>query len=136
MDRIKIWDSAKSEVLVTLPDELAMQDMAMHTGVNAVVAKSLADTPIVFEDFAYGRMISLAPEGSRGRTNWAVVKATLALASVPGARYVLEYHGTDFNVRFANENPPCVSATPVQAGKPHYEDTDSFVNFIINFMEI
>lgn len=137
MDHIRIWDIEKTEILVTLPDELAMQDMTSHTGVKAVAVKSLADTPIVFEDYAYGRMITLAPEGSRGRVTWAVVRSTLALASVPKALYFLEYWGQWFRVRFvANENPPAVSASPVQAGKPSYEDTDNFYGFTINFQEI
>lgn len=119
---------------IELPD-LVIENEFGFTGVQSVVESALDGTPNIWEAPASGKPIDLVGGSD---TAW-ITRATLidlhALASVPGVSYSLSYEGTDYAVRFRNEEPPAIEATPLLP-RPNPDDTDYYHSIRIKLMEI
>ncbi len=116
---------------VTLPD-LTIDDEFAWTGVEAAVDRSVGGAPIVWEREISGRPVDLVGGDDTGWITRATLSALKALAAVPRATYTLSYEGTDYTVRFRNEEI-AIEATPV-IPRPNHGTGDYYRNVRIRFM--
>ena len=120
---------------ISLPD-LTLSDEFSSPPVAAVVERSIINTPVVFEaEAASGRPITLIGGTDTAWITRTVLQSLYALASVPGATYALNYEGTEYTVRFRNEDPPAISAEP-RIPRPNAAGTDYYRNVTIKLMEV
>lgn len=115
-----------------LPD-LVWTDRYSHSGVESQVEKTLSGRPIIWEQSTQGQPITL--EGGSD-TAW-ILKSDLdilyAMTKIPNAYYELSFEGVLYTVRFRNEEPPCIEASPL-VGRPNQAAGDYFNNLGIKLM--
>jgi len=117
---------------IELPD-LTIENEFGWTGVRSEVDRSSGGAPIIWEDVKTGQALDLV---GRADTAWimrATLKALRALAAVPRANYTLNYEGTEYTVRFRNEDGEAIYAEPL-VPRPNHEDTDYYRNVCIRLM--
>lgn len=120
---------------VSLPD-LTIADEFSTPPVAAVAEPSVINTPVVFEtERSSGRPITLVGESDTAWITRAVLQSLYALASVPGATYTLNYEGTEYTVRFRNEEGDPISADP-RIARPNAAASDYYRNVTIKLMEV
>lgn len=121
---------------VDLPDLLFDDGGFGRVPVAAVAEQSVVNTPIIFEsEKAGGFLLNLVGTETSGWIEKAVMDALMALASVAGATYILEYEGTFFTVRFRHEDSPVLFAVPI-IERPDIESSDWYNNVFIKLMEV
>jgi len=98
---------------IELPD-LIIEDELSWTGVESKKEMTLAGVPVIWEQSYVGKSINLV--GGETDADWITRETLIALqtlASTPKATYTLVHEGTSTTVRFRNENPPAIEATPI-----------------------
>jgi len=119
---------------VVLPD--LVNDLAFEwSGVESVVDKALDGSNIVWEQTKDGKLINLMGGNDWGFITYEILEDIQALASLPNATYTLSYEGVDTLVRFRNEDPPAISATPIII-RPNPSSSDYYNNVEIRLMEV
>lgn len=120
---------------ITIPEDLVISEARTWTGIQAVVDRAVDGSPLVYEALQGGKPITLV-----GTPNSAIItKSTydqiLSLASTPGNTVSLVFEGTTYTVRFRNEEPPTINATPF-VERPNQADADYYHSVIIKLMEV
>lgn len=120
---------------ITIPEDLVISEARTWTGIQAVVDRAVDGSPLVYEAAQGGMPITLI-----GTPNSAIItKSTydqiLSLASTPGNTVSLVFEGTTYTVRFRNEEPPTINATPF-VERPNQADADYYHSVIIKLMEV
>jgi hypothetical protein len=118
---------------VTLPD-LIIEDEFSWSGVESRVEFSLSGRPVVAEQEIFGKPIDLVGTDKSGWIDRATLIALQNLAKVPMAEYELTYGTESKTVRFRNEEPPVIFASPI-APSPDQENEDRYNNLRIKLME-
>lgn len=120
---------------VSLPDAVVVDEFSTP-GVVATATRT-AGGGVNVQEFAIvsGEPLVLAGGEDFAWISRATLVALRALADVPNATYTLSYEGTSFSVRFANESPPAISATPILP-RPNHSGTDYYNNLRIALMRI
>ncbi len=86
-------------------------------GTPRTVAETALDgTAVVWEGQAGAPRIILTGGAEYGWLTRDVLERLLAMAAVAGATYDLSIDGRSTRVRFCNEEPPAVTAMPVEPG--------------------
>ena len=116
---------------VSLPDLTIEQEFGW-TGVESAVDMSVGGAPIVWEREISGQPLDLVGGEDTAWITRAILEDLLALAAVPRATYTLDYEGTEYTVRFRNEDG-AISAEPL-VPRPNHEDTDYYKNVRIRLM--
>lgn len=120
---------------INLPGLVLADDVA-HTAVRSDVAKTLAGGLVIWETTEpSGRVITLAGGDDYGWLERSTLQSLQALASVPGATYSLTTPSETITVRFRNENPPAVEATPI-VERPNPAAGDWYNKISIKLMEV
>jgi len=119
---------------LTLPD-LIIQDEFQFSGVGTRVSHSLAGTPIIWQQEEKGQPITLVGSNDSGWIPRSDLEALFALTRVPKATYVLIYENRSLTVRFRHEEPPVITATPVNP-RPNSSASDFYHQLLIKFMEV
>lgn len=120
---------------ITLPGLIMAGDIS-HTGVRSDVAKTLAGGLVIWETTEpSGRLIDLQGGDDFGWLARHDLVSLQALAAVPGATYTLTAPNETLTVRFRNENPPAIEATPIVA-RPNQASTDWYNKITIKLMEV
>lgn len=120
---------------VTLSGLVIVDDVS-HTGVRSEVTKTLAGGVVIWETAEQsGRLIELRGGEDFGWLLRSSLQALRAMAAVPGATYTLTTPEEVFTVRFCNETPPAISATPLVA-RPNQAAGDYYNNVTIKLMEV
>lgn len=120
---------------INLPG-LVLADDVSHTGIRSDVAKTLAGGLVIWEtQEPSGRVIDLVGGDDYGWLERSVLQSLQALASVPGATYTLTTLAEVITVRFRNENPPAIEATPI-IERPNPAAGDWYNKISIKLMEV
>ena len=116
---------------------LVISDDISHTGIRSDVAKTLSGGTVVWEIAEpTGRSIDMTGDAESCWLTRQTMQSLQAMASVPGAVYVLTLQsGEILSVRFRNEDPPAVSGTPIVA-RPNQATGDYYNNIMIKLMEV
>lgn len=100
---------------IELPDLIIEHELSW-TGVESKKEMTLGGVPVIWEQSYVGKPINLV--GGETDADW-ITRETLialqALASTSEATYSLIHEGTTTTVRFRNEDPPAIEATPIVA---------------------
>jgi hypothetical protein len=115
---------------------LVVADDCSHTGIRSTVAKTLNGGLVIWErpELA-GREIDLVGGDDFGWLARSALKTLQGLASIAGATYILVTPEESITVRFRNETPPAIEATPI-VSRPNQADTDYYKNVKIKLMEV
>lgn len=107
-----------------LPQELVWVDRYQYQAVAQSMQYTLGGNLVVRSaTLNNGRPITLEAKEDQGWLDKAQVDAVIALASVAGAVYSLDFHGELHSVIFANHEPPAVELRPLVDGfspSPYY----------------
>ncbi|MGD8388654.1 MAG: hypothetical protein PVG49_16025 [Desulfobacteraceae bacterium] len=117
---------------IGLPD-LTIENEFGWTGVEAAVDRSVGRVPIIWEREISGQALDLVGTADTAWITRATLKALRALAAVLRATYTLNYEGTEYTVRFRNEDGEAIYAEP-RVPRPNHEDTDYYRNVRIRLM--
>jgi len=119
---------------IALPD-LIWEGEFEWTSVAASSEMTLGGRPIVWEaPLQAGRAIDLVATESQGWLTRAQVQALMQRASQAGWVGILDYEGTQYRVRFRNEDAPAVDVQPL-IPRPNPADTDYYTGRI-KLMEV
>ena len=119
---------------IVLPDLIIAE--AFEPPVTARVEQSVINTPIVFEtEKPSGQAITLTGGEDTGWITRSTMLSLVALASVPGATYTLNYEGVTYTVRFRHEDPPVIAAEAI-VPRPNAAGTDYYRNVSIRLVEV
>jgi len=123
---------------ITLPEDLIWEDEYAWSGVDARANVSRGGYPIIFEQsVSSGRPVTLTGGPNHAWIAHNVLQSVFDLAGIPLATYDLVMGTTTRRVRFANEDPPAVTAIPVrEMPDDEYIDGDWFHSVVIKLMEI
>ena len=116
---------------ISLPDFVIDQEFAW-TGVESAVDRTVGGAPIVWEREISGEALDLVGTVDMAWATRATIQAVRNLAAVPRATYTLDYEGTEYTVRFRNEDG-AIEAEPL-VPRPNHEDTDYYRNVRIRLM--
>jgi hypothetical protein len=119
---------------ISLPD-LVIEDEYAQAGVRSVVEFSLGGRPIIWEDLRYGKTIDLVGTGDTGWIDRSTLEQLQSIANIPLQEFTLDYEGELKSVRFRQEDPPVISATPILP-RPNHVDGDWYANVRIKLMEV
>ncbi|MFW5734190.1 MAG: hypothetical protein ACOCWR_03930 [Oceanidesulfovibrio sp.] len=100
---------------------------------RTVAETALDGSEVVWEGPAGPTRMTLAGGATHGWLTRETLDRLTALAAVPGARYGLTVGGRTMRVRFCNEEPPAVTASPVEPGMecgPHAPYRDVRVSLV------
>ena len=113
---------------VDLNNSLQWVDRFDQTLVASTRRRTLGGNLVIFEQpLLAGANITLTATPDTGWFTYEMVVAIKALADVPGATHVFEFHGETYNVRFNYEGTP-VQFTPLIPKNAGYaNETDYFV---------
>lgn len=105
---------------IALGDSMVWRERYQSQGVAQSVRPTLGGVPVVFSQaIEKGTKITLATYRVGGNLYGAlrrsVLTQVLARAAVPGAVYVLNFNGSNYDVIFRHEEAPAVDMTPVYA---------------------
>ncbi len=113
-----------------LSGSLQWNDRFSHTPVAQEVHTTLGGNPVVYSKSLQGnRPVTLEAREDTGWLTGAMVTAIMAMASVPGAVYTLNFHGEVLNVMFAHHESPAIDLRPLQP-KAIPEPEDYYVGTI------
>ena len=120
---------------VPLDDNLIWTDRYDFTPVTQTTNRTLAGNLIVFSHtLIAGQPITLEATDSAGWFTGSMVNSLKSFADVPGASYVLDFHGEVMNVIFNHEIDPVVSFIGLRPIEPQGL-TDPFSG-ILNLLTI
>jgi hypothetical protein len=120
---------------IELPGLVISDDMSPF-GVLATTAPTLAGGMVIWEQRqTAGRQINLVGGADFGWLARSVLKSLKAMAAIPGASYSLQTSVGNYTVRFRNEEPPAIAASPI-VERPNPEDADWYNNVQIKLMEV
>ncbi|TVM16017.1 hypothetical protein DPQ33_13725 [Oceanidesulfovibrio indonesiensis] len=83
---------------------------------HTVAETSLEGSAVVWEGPAPAPRITLAGGAQHGWLTREILERLAAMASAPGATYDMTIGARSTRVRFCNEDPPAVAASPVEPG--------------------
>lgn len=111
---------------ITLPDDLSFEPTSYSwSGIASSVDRSLGGNLLVWEsEIQNGQPIDLIALENRGWISKNIADQLFSFASVIGGTYSLNYRGNEYNVRFRNQDFPCIELYPIIARKEF--DTDSY----------
>jgi hypothetical protein len=116
---------------ISLPDFVIDQEFAW-TGIESAVDRTVGGAPIVWEREISGEALDLVGTADMAWATRATIQAVRNLAAVARATYTLDYEGTEYTVRFRNEDG-AIEAEPL-VPRPNHEDTDYYRNVRIRLM--
>lgn len=115
---------------------LVFTDDLNHTGIRSDVAKTLDGGLVIWETSEpAGQLITLSGGDDFGWLERSTLQSLQAMASVPGASYTLTTPSDTITVRFRNESPPAIEATPLVA-RPNPATGDYYNKVTIKLMKI
>ena len=104
---------------VSLDDNLIWTDRYDFSTVAQTTHRTLAGNLVVFSaSIIAGQAITLEATESQGWFTGSMVTSLKSFADVPGATYVLDFHGEVMNVVFNHEIDPAVSFTGLRPIEP------------------
>lgn len=119
---------------VTLTDVVIDNEFGISE-VESIVEFALDGTPLIWEQPKVSKEIDLVGGDDFAWMDRTTLLALQALARAIGATYTLSYEGATKTVRFRNEAPPVIEATPVIA-RPNQAAGDWYGGIIIRLMEV
>ncbi len=100
---------------VTLSGSLQWTDRFSYTPVAQEVLTTLGGNPVVYSKSLHGnRPVTLVATEDTGWLTKSMVDSIIAIASVPGGVYTLNFHGEVLSVAFAHHQSPAIDLTPLQ----------------------
>lgn len=120
---------------IELPGLVIADDMTPF-GVLATTAPTLAGGMVIWEQRqTAGKQINLVGGADFGWLTRGTLKTLRDMAALPGASYALQTAHGNYTVRFRNEEPPAIAASPI-VERPNPADTDWYNNVQIKLMEV
>lgn len=100
---------------VLLSGSLQWTDRYAFTPVAQEVKRTLGGVPVVFsQGLTGGRPVTLEATEETGWLTYSMLQSVIAMASVPGAVYTLDFHGETLSVVFAAHENPAIDLKPLQ----------------------
>lgn len=107
-----------------------------ETAVPTTIAETALDgSDVVWEGPAGPERITLAGGEAYGWITRTTLDRLAAMAAAPGGVYILTIDGRALSVRFRNDDPPALSATPVEPASITGPD-DPFRNVRISLVAV
>lgn len=99
---------------VELRSGLVWRDRWGSQSVSQTTVRTLGSVPIFYHASLHaGNKVTLESLDDQGWQTYETVQKLYALASVPGAQYLLDLGPVQFSVLFRHEDAPALEATPL-----------------------
>ena len=119
---------------IELPNVLIDGEFPRPT-VQSVVNYSLGGTAIVWEQPTQAKPLDLVGGSDFAWVKRSTLEALYNIAKQSGSVYSLNYNGTIYQVRFRNEDPPVIKATPI-VGRVEQGLEDYYSDLVIKLLEL